>query len=483
MSEVLQVPNIIGGQRVEAATWFDVHDPGRPQVVVGRAADGGADHVDRAVEAAVAAGPSWASVPLEERVEAVRRGLQRMKDAIGDLAPVLVQENGALLREAQMDLQRGVELMGDMAGRALKHLQPTVIEDETSTITVLRQPIGPIGMVVPWNSPMVLAASKVSPALAAGNTVILKPSPEAPLAVTLAMTLLAEELPDGVLNIVNSSGSAGRALSAHPQVRKISFTGSTEVGRAVMASCARTLKRTSLELGGNDAAIVLEDVEIETALDSLARGVFTRGGQICFAVKRIYVARSRFTEFVEAFCRHVDTFVCGHGLDPESTYGPVISAQQVDHLEELVEDARRDGAEVRVLGKVAPEAAEAGGHYVRPTVVTGVSQTSRLVAEEQFGPVIPIIPFDDIDEAVALANDSEFGLASSVWSSDLDAAAAVGARLEAGCTFINSHNIWSLSFDMPFGGVKQSGLGRERTELGLDEYVETHSIRVPRVGH
>ena len=475
-----RVPNLIGGECVAGTSWFDVSDPGRPRHVVGQAVEGGVEHVDRAVQAATKAGAAWAATPVKDRVQALEAGLARFSAAAGDLAVTLVEENGALLREAQLDVQRSVELAGDLARRAIHHLRPQVVEDDHSSITVLRKPIGPVGMVVPWNSPMVLATSKVAPALVAGNTVILKPSPEAPLALTRAMELLVSELPPGVLNVVNSSGAAGPALSGHTGVRKVSFTGSTQVGREVMVTAARNVKRVSLELGGNDPAVLLEDVDIEASIDSLARGVFTRAGQICFGVKRIYVARSRFDEFVDALCTHVDDYVCGYGLDPGSTYGPIINARQRDRVSGIIDAAREAGAHVRTLGRVDEQAERDGGYYLRPSVVTGIPQSSPLVAEEQFGPVIPVIPFDDVDHAVALANDSEYGLASSVWSADPDAAVSVASRLDAGCTFINSHNIWSLSFDMPFGGVKQSGLGRERTELGLDEYVETHAIRVPR---
>ncbi|MGO4690350.1 aldehyde dehydrogenase family protein [Glaciibacter sp. 2TAF33] len=478
MSRPERVPNLIGGKRLAGETWFDVIDPGRPNQVVGQAAEGGSEHVDRALQAATEVAPAWAATPVEDRVDALNRGLAHLSASAGELAGVLLAENGALLREAELDIQRSIELARDMARRAVEHLRPRFVEDAGGSITVLRKPIGPVGMVVPWNSPMVLAASKVAPALAAGNTVILKPSPEAPLALTRAMELLASELPPGTLNVVNSAGTAGPALSAHPGVRKMSFTGSTKVGREVMSAAATNVKRVSLELGGNDPAIVLEDADFAQSIPMLARGVYTRAGQICFGVKRIYVARSRFDEFVDALCTHVDDYVCGYGADPASTYGPMINAHQQARVNAMVEAARDAGAHVRTLGRISEQAQRDGGYYLRPSVVTGIPQSAPLVAEEQFGPAIPVLPFDDADHAVALANDSEYGLASSVWSADPEHAMSVATRLEAGCTFVNSHNIWSLSFDMPFGGVKQSGLGRERTEMGLDEYVETHAIRV-----
>jgi acyl-CoA reductase-like NAD-dependent aldehyde dehydrogenase len=482
MSAPRRVPHLIGGTPLEGPVWFDVIDPGKPANVVGQAVNGSPEHVDLAVEAALKAGDEWAAASVQERATAIEAGLVRIADASEDLAKILVAENGALLREARMDIQRSLELSKDLIQRAITSLAPQLIEESHHSVTILHRPIGVVGLMVPWNSPMVLAASKVAPALVAGNTIVLKPSPEAPIALTAAMELLASELPPGVLNVINSAGGgASQALTAHPLVRKISFTGSTEVGRLIMAAASTNLKRVSFELGGNDAAIVLDDVDIQTAIESLASGVFTRAGQVCFGVKRIYVARSRYDEFVEAFCAHVDNFVCGHGSDPESTYGPVINARQIDRLNKLIDEAKASGAIVRVLGRTSAEGERSGGFYMRPTVVTNIDQSATLVSEEQFGPVIPVIPFDDDNHAVSLANDSEFGLASSVWSSDQSHAMDVAARIDAGCTFINSHNIWSLSFEMPFGGTKQSGLGRERTEIGLNEYIETHAIRAPRL--
>jgi acyl-CoA reductase-like NAD-dependent aldehyde dehydrogenase len=473
------VLNLIGGERVDGETRFEVRDPGRPGEVVAEVAEGGAEHVDRAVIAASAIGRVWSETPIAERILQIEDGIARIGAAAAELAVVLVRENGALLREAQLDLQRSLELGRDMLTRAEEHLGPQTVDHGGDVVTVLRKPIGVVGMVVPWNSPMVLAWSKVAPALVAGNTLVLKPSPEAPVALTRAMELLAAALPPGVVNVVNSAAGAGPALSAHPKVRKMSFTGSTEVGRHVMAEASGNLKRISLELGGNDPAILLADVDLAETMEALTRGVFTRAGQICFGIKRIYVARSRYREFVDAFCAHVDKFVVGYGLSECSTFGPMINERQSDRLLAFVSDARASGATVRELGRIDLESARAGGYYLRPTVVTDLPQAAALVMEEQFGPAIPILPFDGIDDAIRFANDSEFGLASSVWSADTARAFDVATRLDAGATFINSHNIWSLTFDMPFGGVKQSGLGRERTTLGLDEYVETHAIRTP----
>ncbi|GAB6983785.1 aldehyde dehydrogenase family protein [Nocardioides pyridinolyticus] len=480
ISTVPQVHHLIGGEAVPGRHTFEVKDPGRPADVVAVVAEGDAEHVDRAVVAAGAASGVWAGMALGDRLKLLTDGLAAVESIADELAATLVHENGALLREAQMDVNRAVALSRSMFAIAEDHLADHVLDGPADVITVLKQPVGIVGMVVPWNSPMVLAASKVAPALAAGNTVILKPSPEAPVALTRAMATLAAFLPPGVLNVVNSAGGAGPTLSAHPDVRKMSFTGSTQVGRAVMSAAAGNLKRVSLELGGNDAAVILDDVDLEASVDALASGVFTRAGQICFAIKRIYVARSRHDELVDALCARVDRYVVGHGMSEGVDFGPLINARQAERVIDLVDRALVGGAKVHELGRLSDEAAESGGHYLRPVVVTGVDQSAELVSTEQFGPAIPVIPFGNVDEAVTLANDSEFGLASSVWSSDPEKAFAVAARLQAGSTFVNSHNVWSLSFDMPFGGVKQSGIGRERTALGFDEYIEHHAIRVPK---
>ncbi|WEH12936.1 aldehyde dehydrogenase family protein [Streptomyces sp. VNUA24] len=469
--------HLVGGSHEEGRGSFEVRDPGRPDDVVAVVADGGAAEVDRAVAAARAAGPGWAGTAVAERIARIEAGLETVTAAGDDLAETLARENGALRREARLDLDRSIALFRSLLDLAPAHLEPVVLDSPADRVTIHKKPVGVVGIVVPWNSPMVLAASKVAPALVTGSTVVVKPSPEAPVALTRALALLARSLPDGVVNVVNSTGDAGPALTAHPDVRKISFTGSTQVGRQVMAGAAGTLKRISLELGGNDPAVLLDDIDVESVVGPLAAGAFTRAGQICFGVKRVYVARSRYDELVEALRAHLAGFTVGHGLTDEVSFGPVINQAQAVRLRELVDRTRASGASVTELGSLTDEAATSGGAYLLPTLVTGIGQDAELVATEQFGPVLPVLPYDTVDEAVALANDSEFGLASSVWATDVERAAEVALRLEAGCTFVNSHNLWSLSFAMPFGGVKQSGIGRERTALGLQEYVEDHAIR------
>jgi acyl-CoA reductase-like NAD-dependent aldehyde dehydrogenase len=320
--------------------------------------------------------------------------------------------------------------------------------------------------------------SKLAPALLAGNTVVVKPSVLAPAALTEYLRHLAAHLPPGVLNVVHGDAEAGGALVAHPAVRKVSFTGSVRVGQQIMAAAASNLKKVSLELGGNDAAIVLDDADFAAAVPRLCQGAFTRAGQICFAVKRVYVPERRFAEFCEQLCATADSYRVGYGLDEQTTFGPLISDRELGRVRGLVERARSAGGDVRELGRATDTVDWDAGHYMLPAVVAGLDPNAELVAVEQFGPVLPVVPYRDEDQAVSFANGTEYGLASSVWGTDTDRAIGVARRIEAGATFVNSHNLSSLSFDMPFGGVKRSGLGRERTALGLQEYVEDHAIRL-----
>jgi acyl-CoA reductase-like NAD-dependent aldehyde dehydrogenase len=470
----------IGGRAVTGDRRFEVRDPGRTADVVATVAEGGPEHVELAVEAAYRARAGWASTPLDRRLALLRAAVTAVETQADRLAVLLSRENGGTRFESTMDLTRGIALFRDFLERAPGVLAERVIDNDEHLLTVARRPVGVAGLIVPWNSPVVLTISKLAPALIAGNTVVVKPSALAPVAVGQVLRTIGELLPDGVVNLVHGGSAVGGALVAHPRVRKISFTGSVAVGQQIMAAAAGNVKRISLELGGNDPAVVLDDVDLDAAAPLLARGIYTRAGQICFAVKRVYVARSRHDELVEAICAVVDGFRVGHGLDEETTFGPLITADARARVEGLVERAGAAGGTVRELGRPTAAVDWDGGNFMLPRLVTGLGQDAELVGVEQFGPVVPVIAYDDVDEAVAMANDSEFGLCSSVWSADPGRAAEVARGIEAGGTFLNSHNVSSLSFDMPFGGVKSSGIGRERTGLGLLEYVEEHAIRLAR---
>jgi len=346
---------------------------------------------------------------------------------------------------------------------------------------ITRQPRGVASQIVPWNWPISLLGVKAPPALMTGNTVVIKIAEQSPLAPMQLLKMLADGLPPGVINVIASPPSEiGDELISNPLVRKISFTGSIKAGKHIMKVAADTLKAVTLELGGNDAALVLDDAELdEDAIQRFVTGTFMSSGQICMAVKRIYVHRSRYDEFVEKFSSAVDKIVVGDGTDPNVTMGPINNESQLGVVRDLIEDARQTGATVRELGQIADEATYKAGYFQRPTVVTDCDPRSRIVQEEQFGPVVPILAFDEDDEAIRQANDTEFGLCSSVWTSDRDRAVAMARRLEAGYTYINGHGPMAQDHRGPFGGMKQSGIGRVLGFEGMNEFMEPHSISAP----
>ncbi|WP_128970278.1 aldehyde dehydrogenase family protein, partial [Rhodococcus opacus] len=302
--------------------------------------------------------------------------------------------------------------------------------------------------------------------------------PFASAALTIAMQRLAEVLPTGVINVVHGDGDVGQALTTHPLVRKIGFTGGTATASQVMAAAAGSIKNITLELGGNDPAIVLDDADLEATLDRMLTGVFTRSGQICFAVKRIYVPRALHDRFVDALITRVGDYVVGHGLDEGVSFGPLATQNQYEKVRGFIETAKASGAEVVELGRLAEGLDAAEGYYVLPHVVRDVEHGSEICGCEQFGTIIPVIAYDDEEQVIAWANDSEYGLGSSIWTADPERGLAMASRIEAGSTFVNTHSFESLDLRMPFGGIKQSGIGREFGEAGMAEYVEEHAIRL-----
>lgn len=474
--EVLTVGHLIDGELTSADNYAEVRDPGRLSEVAARVAVGTPADVNRAVEAADRAFRSWRHVSPADRAQHLMQASEVLAAAATDLAPQLVREHGGMLWEANTDFALGTGVLQHTASVTVDFFEPTRIDDEQCTISIEKEPRGVVGAVVPWNMPVVLTMMKLAPALATGNTIVIKPSPFAPAALTIALHRLAQVFPAGVINVVHGNADVGQALTSHPLVRKIGFTGGTATARQVMSSAAGTIKNLTLELGGNDPAIVLDDVDIQAALDRMLGGVFTRTGQICFAVKRIYVPRALYGTFADAFCERVDKYAVGHGLDEEASFGPLNNKAQFDNVTALIDGIKNTDATLVQLGRRLPSAED--GHYVLPHVVRDVGHDATITSCEQFGPVIPLVAYDDEDQVVGWANDSEYGLGSSIWTTDADRGFAMARRIEAGSTFINSHAFDSLDLRMPFGGVKQSGIGREFGAAGMSEYVEDHSIRL-----
>ena len=476
MTDVVHEQLLIGGKWVDAADEFPVFNPARPDEIAGYAPLGTAAHAQAAVEAAREAQPDWAATPIEERIARLSEASERSYEGLPERAELLSRENGKVRWEAEADCG-GFALFTDYcveAGAAA--LAAEVISDETSRIEISRQPIGVVAAISSWNWPVGLMSAKFAPALLAGNTIVIKPPTACPLAVIDAIRQVAACFPPGVVNVVTGPASqVGTVLTTSPHVNKIGFTGGTKTGVSLLNSLP-DVKRVTLELGGNDAAIVLDDVDLgEDYVRNLAVGAFTTSGQVCFGIKRVYVHRSLFSDFCDFLTTVVAEHVVGEGLREAVTLGPLINAEAVQFVRGLVEDARNAGAQIREVGHIDDEAVFGAGHFLRPQIVIGPNQRSSIVQEEQFGPALPVLPFDSDDEAVTLANDTRYGLCSSVWSSDVDRAFELSRRLDAGQVFINGHSFFSVDLRAPFGGYKQSGIGREMGILGLQEYSEPHA--------
>jgi aldehyde dehydrogenase len=476
-TDLPEAPVLVGGERLDSP-FQPVVNPARTAEVVGRVAVGTRDHVDRAVGAAAAAFPAWSGLTPHERSDLLAAGAAAITAVAGPLAELLTREQGKVLWESRVDVGGAAHIIGWYTTQADLLAEDKVFrQDARGTVWTGRRPMGVTGVIVPWNSPVYLAVLGIAPALLAGNTVVVKPSEFAPLALGRVLEVLAEHLPAGVLNVVPGGAEAGEAIAAHPRVRKVFFTGSTATGRAVMRAAAGNLKNISLELGGNDPAIVLESAEVtDRMVDELVKGVFTGSGQICFNVKRIYVHRDHHDEFLARFTAAVDRLVVGDGSDPRSTMGPVNNRPQFDRVTALVDRTRNSGATVATVGSRLDPAGWDDGLFLLPSVVSGLPAQAELVTCEQFGPVVPVLPFDTDDEVVGYANDTEFGLGASVWSGDRDHALRVARRLESGSVFLNVHRIGASDVSMPFGGFKGSGIGRGHGLTALEACTELQTI-------
>jgi acyl-CoA reductase-like NAD-dependent aldehyde dehydrogenase len=339
-------------------------------------------------------------------------------------------------------------------------------DDENVFAEVVRRPMGVVAAITPWNFPIVLAAWKIGPALLAGNTIVLKPSPFTPRSTLVMAEILNEVLPPGVLNAVSGGDELGRWMTSHPTPRKVSFTGSVATGKHVAVSAAPDLKRVTLELGGNDAAILLDDIDPAAIAEKLFQGAFDNNGQVCSAIKRVYVPEALHDDVVDALAARCAATKVGDGMDPDTELGPIQNRPQYERVTELVADALADGATAATGG--AP--IDGPGYFFQPTVLTGVVEGTRIVDEEQFGPALPVIPYRDIDDAVARANATTYGLSGSVWSADPERAGAVAERLDCGTAWVNAHV--ALGPHQPFGGFKWSGVGVENGPWGLAAYTE-----------
>ena len=457
---------------------MDVINPATEEVIATVGAAGQED-VDAAVTAARAAfeGP-WGKMSARERGRLLSKLADRVMERADELAALETRHNGKPIFEArQIEIPAAAECLEYYAGWADKVMGETIPVKGNYLTYTLREPLGVIGAIVPWNFPLLLASWKVGPALATGNTVILKPAPETPLtALALGEIAIEVGLPPGVLNVLTGPGAdVGQALVAHPGIDKIAFTGGTNTGKAIMRSAADTLKRITLELGGKSPNIVLADADLDAALRGATSGIFYGKGEVCAAGSRLLVDRSIKDQFMEKVAARAKKMVAGYPMDPETRYGSLVSKRQLEIVERYVAVAKQEGATL-VAGGGRADIGTGKGFFFQPTVFDHVTPEMTIAREEIFGPVLAAIEFGDVDEAIARANQSPYGLAAAVWTRDIKKAHYVARKLQAGTVWINTYNIFDTA--APFGGYKASGFGREMGAHALEHYTQVKSVWV-----
>ena len=470
----------IGGVERHTGEVLSVADPGKPGVVVGEAASASVSNVADAVAAAKGAFPAWSALSAKERAGLMADAIAGIADDRDEDAAILSQENGKVRFEAWVDAlvfeirwNLALMLADEVDGSKTLPVVPGHIPVSTE---VSYQAIGPVTIIVPFNWPIAILGAALPHALLAGNTAIVKPPPSAPLATTRVVQRVAEKLPAGVLNVVTGKDENMAGLIQNTDIAKVCFTGSVNGGKRIAEMASKSLTRVTLELGGNDAAVFTEDAILDdTHLDRLYAAIYDTTGQICMNAKRVFVHRSRMDELVTGLETRLRNVKIGYGLDEGTTMGPLHQAAQKAFVEEIIQEAKDAGADVREYGEL-PTGDLHGGNYLRPALVINPDPTLRVVTQEQFGPVIPIIPFDTEDEAIRLANDTWGGLCGSVWTADPTTATRIGSQLVCGYVWINDHGAPRLDLRAPFGGMKQSGYGREQGIEGIRAFQDTHSI-------
>lgn len=460
---------------------YELFNPARPDELVGYAAAASTGDVNTAVSAAHAAFPGWAALSYAERAAKLREVANALSVSSNDVAErsrLFTREHGKVLRETQMELSRLGERFMLTASYAGRIAADEKLDTPPFDTIITRQARGVATLIVPWNWPLSILGAKLPQALLAGSTVVIKLPENATLAPTQTLHLLAQLFPPGVINILTGDAyEMGDALVGHPLVRTVNFTGSIPIGKHIMKVAANNLTPVILELGGNDAAIVLDDADLnQTTFQKMYFSAFASTGQICMAMKRLYVHASRYDEVIDGLSAACDSAVVGDGLLPETTMGPLNNNKQFTVVSGMLAEARAARCEVREGGAVPDQALYNSGYFQKPTLVLNPEQHLSVVRDEQFGPVLPIMKFRTEEEAIQLANDSEYGLCSSVWTTDKTRALRLARQLEAGYTYINNHGALAQDFRAPFGGVKQSGIGRNLGFEGVTEFTDKHAI-------
>lgn len=462
---------IIDGEKVATAETFGVINPATEEIV-GQCPIATKEQLDDAVAAAGKAFKTWSVSSDEERAAACSKIAEAIGEHTGELATLLTQEQGKPLGGAKFEIGGSSAWAGFTAGLSLP--DKVIQDDDKAKIVQTRKPIGVVGSITPWNFPVMIGIWHVVPAIRTGNTVVIKPSPYTPLSTLRMVEIVNEILPPGVLNCVAGKDELGQWMTEHPDIQKIIFTGSIPTGKKVMSSSANSLKRVTLELGGNDAGVVLDDADPAAIAAGIVKGAFMNNGQVCAALKRLYVPEAMYDELCEQLVQAAQKGKMGNGMEDGVTQGPLANKMQFDKVVSLLDDAKANGGRVLCGGDVP----EGPGYFLPHTIVADVADGMRIVDEEQFGPLLPVIKYTDLDDAIAKANGLEVGLGGSVWSADADKASAVAARLECGTAWINQHG--GIAPNIPFGGVKSSGIGVEFGEEGLQEYTTIQIVNTAK---
>jgi len=453
---------LIDGILTDGASSFDVIDPTTGSAFA-QAPHASRTQAEQAIAAAKRAQTGWEAIGYEGRRRYLERFAEAMAANIDLIAETLTRERGGPIADCRFEVGRATAAIRHFAGQRLE--DHVLRENANERIIEQRYAQGVVVAIMPWNRPMTLLSFKLGPALITGNTVIAKPAPSTPLSTLMLGELAADIFPAGVFQTLVDTNDLGPLLTSNPDIAHVSFTGSTPTGKKVLGSAAETLKRFTLELGGNDAAIVLDDVDIEWVADKIFAAAFINAGQVCYATKRVYAPRALVQPLAQALAKRADAAVLGDGMDSATTMGPLQNKMQYEKVLEFIASARAEGGTFLTGGE--PTGA---GYFIRPAIVIGLPNNARLVQEEQFGPVLPIQVYDEIDEAVAQANASDFGLGGTIWGADIDRAIAVASRIETGTIWVNQH--MALPLDVPFGGAKQSGIGLQNGIEGMEDFTQ-----------
>ena len=465
-----EVSMTIDGVAATSEATFDVINPATGAIEAS-APECTPQQLDAAMESSAKAYRDW-RLDEDRRRELLRRAADALMAAATEIGPILTAEQGKPLGEATVEVYGAAMWLQYFAG--LEIPKQVIQDDGAAHVEVVQRPLGVVAAITPWNFPLILASWKIAPALVAGNTMVLKPSPFTPRSTLKMGEILRDVLPPGVLNVVSGKDPLGASMTSHPIPRKISFTGSVATGKKVAAAAAPDLKRVTLELGGNDPAIVLDDVDPDAVVEKLFWGAFQNNGQVCSAIKRVYVPEGLHDAIVDGLAERARSVKVGPGTEPDTRLGPINNRPQFERVSELVADALSSGAVAAAGGKPF----DGDGYFFEPTILTNLSDGTRIVDEEQFGPALPVVTYRHIDEVIDRANATHFGLSGSVWGTDVERAARVAAELECGTAWVNTH--LALAPHQPFGGAKWSGIGVENGTWGLLGFCEPQVIHTAK---